>query len=111
MSIVTDYDESIDHEEPYCGPTIESADDCNVVSWGHDVNGDEWCVCLVHGYMVLGDCYVCEGYVAPSYVERSAPLLHKDGNGRTVAYLSTLDKCERTDKGHLMWLRANGERN
>lgn len=37
-----------------------------------------------------------------------APLLHQDENGRTVAYLGTLQ--ERNEKGHLLWLRPNGNR-
>lgn len=68
MAIVTEYVPGIDHGEPYAGPTCETGEACEVVPWGHDVNGDEWHVCLVHGYMVLADAYVCEGYVPPAYV-------------------------------------------
>lgn len=43
---------------------------CVMVPDGTDTNGDVWNRCTVHGYMVLGDAYVCEGYRAPGYVER-----------------------------------------
>lgn len=40
---------------------------CEMVPDGTDTNGDEWNRCTVHGHLVLGDAYVCEGYVAPAY--------------------------------------------
>lgn len=42
---------------------------CAMVPEGTDTNGDEWNRCTVHGYMVFGGAYVCEGYCAPPYVE------------------------------------------
>jgi hypothetical protein len=63
---VVDVDGS-DHDEPYSGETNSSSEACDVVPWGHDTNGDEWSVCKTHGYMVLGDAYVCEGYEPPPY--------------------------------------------
>lgn len=46
---------------------ISSSDACEMVHDGTDTNGDEWNRCTVHGYLVLGDAYVCEGYEAPPY--------------------------------------------
>jgi len=40
---------------------------CVIVPDGTDTNGDEWNRCTVHDQLVLGDAYVCEGYVAPTY--------------------------------------------
>jgi hypothetical protein len=53
-----------DVEEP-----TESAEWCEMLPDGTDTNGDEWNRCIIHGHLVLGDAYVCEGYRAPDYVE------------------------------------------
>ena len=44
---------------------------CEMVPDGRDTNGDEWNRCTVHGFQVLGDAYVCEGYTPPPYREPS----------------------------------------
>ena len=51
-------------------PESESSELCEIVPQGTDTNGDEWSQCTVHGFLVLGDAYLCEGYRAPAYVER-----------------------------------------
>jgi hypothetical protein len=40
---------------------------CEMVLDGHDTDGTEWNRCTTHGYLVLGDAYVCEGYAPPPY--------------------------------------------
>jgi hypothetical protein len=40
---------------------------CAMVLDGYDDDGTAWGRCTVHGYLVLGDAYVCEGYEAPPY--------------------------------------------
>lgn len=45
----------------------ESSEWCEMVPDGVDTNGDEWNRCIIHDELVLGDAYVCEGYVAPPF--------------------------------------------
>jgi hypothetical protein len=42
-----------------------SSEWCEMVFDGNDANGDVWNRCTVHGYLVFGDAYVCEGYEPP----------------------------------------------
>jgi len=51
------------------GTLEESSEWCVILPHGTDTNGDEWYQCTVHGYLVFGDAYVCEGYKAPAYQE------------------------------------------
>ena len=51
-------------EEP-----TQSGEWCEMVPDGTDADGTEWNRCIIHGHLVLGDVYVCEGYRAPDYVE------------------------------------------
>lgn len=44
-----------------------SAQWCEMEYDGTDTNGDVWNRCKVHGFLVYGDAYVCEGYVAEPY--------------------------------------------
>ena len=47
--------------------TWSSSEPCEMVHDGFDTDGSEWNRCIVHGRMVLGDAYVCEGYEPPPY--------------------------------------------
>lgn len=40
---------------------------CAMVYEGADPEDGDYFRCTVHGYLVLGDAYVCEGYQAPPY--------------------------------------------
>jgi hypothetical protein len=47
--------------------TWSSSEWCAMVHEGFDTDGSEWNRCTVHGRMVYGDAYVCEGYEPPPY--------------------------------------------
>lgn len=40
---------------------------CAMAYEGNDPEDGDYFRCTVHGYLVLGDAYVCEGYTAPPY--------------------------------------------
>jgi hypothetical protein len=47
--------------------TWSSSEWCVMVHEGFDTDGSEWNRCTIHGRMVYGDAYVCEGYEPPPY--------------------------------------------
>lgn len=46
---------------------LTSAVWCEIFTVDRDTNGDEWNYCDIHEEFVLGDAYVCEGYVPEPY--------------------------------------------
>lgn len=49
------------------GESTSSHEPCEMTHDGTDLNGDVWNSCRVHNHLVLGDAYVCEGYIPPPY--------------------------------------------
>lgn len=44
-----------------------SSEPCKIIPDGTDTNGDEWHRCTVHGFLIIGDAPVCEGYEPPYF--------------------------------------------